>query len=207
MRGSPHDSPFIDHNIGVKSNMTKAGEVLHAIDTFFHRILLVIAQIALAAMIIIVCTTVYYRYVLNAGIIWAEEVPRILVALFAFIACAMGVRDQLHVGIGVLYNRFPKGGKARKVMDMINYGSTMLAGAIMLYYGWNLCIQLAPFTMPATEWPRWVQYISMPICGAIMIFDSLLYILGILNEDDRMYSEKEEELEVIHLDEQKGGAH
>jgi len=92
--------------------MTKVGEVLHAIDTIFHKILLVIAQIALAAMIIIVCTTVYYRYVLNAGIIWAEEVPRILVALFAFIACAMGVRDQLHVGIGVFYNRFPKGGKA-----------------------------------------------------------------------------------------------
>ncbi len=188
--------------------MTKIGKVLHAIDTFFHKILLVIAQIALAAMIIIVCTTVYYRYVLNAGIIWAEEVPRILVALFAFIACAMGVRDQLHIGISVFYNRFPKGSTARKIMDIIGYASTLLAGAIMLYYGWNLCVQLAPFTMPATEWPRWVQYISMPIAGAIMIYDSLLFLLGVINEDDRMYSEKEQEFEVIHLDKkQKGGAH
>lgn len=207
MRGESSRVPLIYYSIGVKSYMSKTAEVLRTIDTFFHRILLVIAQIALAAMIIIVCATVYYRYVLNAGIIWAEEVPRILVALFAFIACAMGVRDQLHVGIGVIYNRFPKGGKARKVMDMINYGATMLAGAIMFYYGWNLCIQLGSFTMPATEWPRWVQYISMPIAGAVMVFDSLLYILGVITEDDRMYSEKEEEYEVIHVEKEKGGAH
>ena len=179
--------------------MQKWAQGLRAIDTFVHRILLIMAQVALAAMITIVSATVYYRYVLNTGIIWAEEIPRTLVALFAFIACAMGVRDQLHIGISVIYSHFPKGGKTRKVMDLLSYTATLFAGCIMLYYGWNLCAQLGRFTMPATGWPRWVQYISMPISGAIIAYDSLLYILGVIDEDNRMYSEKEEELQVIHL--------
>ena len=183
-------------------------KVLHAIDTVIHKILLVIAQLALAAMIIIVCATVYYRYVLNSGIIWAEEVPRLLVALFAFIACAMGVRDQLHIGMGFFYSRFPKGGKVRRTFDMINYLLTIFIGCVMLYYGTTLCKQLAPFTMPATEWPRWVQYISMPISGAVIIYDSILYMLGVLNEDDKLYSEKEVEYHVIHTKDlqNEGGA-
>ena len=31
------------------------------------------------------------------GLSWAEEVPRLLVTVFAFIACAIGVRD--HIGV------------------------------------------------------------------------------------------------------------
>ena len=190
--------------------MQSVARVLRAIDTIIHKILLIIAQIALAAMITIVCVTVYYRFVLNKGIIWAEEVPRTLVALFAFIACAMGVRDQLHIGIGVIYERFPKGGKVRKVLDILAYILTLVVGYIMLVYGWRLCLQLGRFKMSATGLPRSVQYISLPIAGAIIMYDSLLYLLGVLNEDHLLYSEKEPELEVIHVSKKeqpvKGGA-
>jgi TRAP-type C4-dicarboxylate transport system permease small subunit len=183
--------------------------VLRAIDTIIHKILLIIAQLGLAAMITIVCMTVYYRFILNTGIIWAEEVPRTLVALFAFIACAMGVRDQLHIGIGVIYERFPKGGKVRKVLDTLAYLSTMAVGYIMLVHGWRLCVQLGRFKMSATGLPRSVQYISLPFAGAIIMYDSLLYLLGVLNDEHLLYSEKEPELEVIHVEKAhsaKGGA-
>ena len=183
--------------------MRKIAEILRAIDTVVHRILLVIAQIALFGMIAIVCVTVFFRYVLNSGIIWAEEVPRTLVALFAFIACAMGVRDHLHISLNFFYNRFKVGGAGRKVLDIIFNLLTFACGAIMMVYGWNLCVQLFRFTMAATGFPRSVQYISMPIAGAIIMFDSLLFLFGVLNEDSRLYSEKEEELHVIHVEKHK----
>jgi TRAP-type C4-dicarboxylate transport system permease small subunit len=178
-------------------------EILRAIDTVIHRILLVIAQIALFAMIAIVCIVVFCRYVLNTGIIWAEEVPRTLVALFAFIACAMGVRDHLHIGINFFYNRFKVGGAGRKVLDIIFNILIFACGAIMTVYGWNLCVQLFRFTMAATGFPRSVQYISMPIAGAIIMYDSLLFLFGVLKEDSRLYSEKEEELHVIHVEKRR----
>ncbi len=177
----------------------KFAGILRGIDRVIHKILLVVAQVALFGMIAIVCVTVFYRYVLNTGIIWAEEVPRTLVALFAFIACAMGVRDHLHISIGFFYNRFKVGGTGRKILDIIYNLSTFACGAIMTFYGWNLCRQLWRFTMAATGLPRTVQYISMPIAGTIIMYDSLLFLFGVLKEDDLLYSEKEEELHVIHL--------
>ena len=185
----------------------KFAEILRGIDKVIHRILLIIAQVALFAMITIVCVTVFYRYVLNRGIIWAEETPRTLVALFAFIACAMGVRDHLHIGVGFFYNRFKAGGRARKVLDKIGNLATFASGGIMAYYGLNLCTQLWRFTMPATGFPRTVQYISMPIAGTIIMFDSLLFLFGVLAEDDHLYTEKEQELEVIHLKKHGDGKH
>ncbi len=183
--------------------MQKLAHILLAIDTIIHRILLVIAQIALFGMISIVCVVVFFRYVLNSGIIWAEEVPRTLVALFAFIACAMGVRDHLHIGINFFYNRFRVGGPGRKVLDVIFNVLVFACGAIMAIWGWNLCAQLFRFTMPATGFPRSVQYISMPISGTIIMYDSLLFLFGVLKEDNLLYSEKEEELHVIHLEKHK----
>jgi TRAP-type C4-dicarboxylate transport system permease small subunit len=176
----------------------KFAGILRAIDTFIHRFLLVIAQVALFGMIAIVCVTVFFRYVLNTGIIWAEEVPRTLVALFAFFACAMGVRDHLHIGINYFYSRLRVGGSARKALDVVYNLSIFACGAIMAIYGWNLCKQLWRFTMAATGLPRTVQYISMPIAGTIIMYDSLLFLFGVLKEDSLLYSEKEEELHVIH---------
>ncbi|MCE1196910.1 TRAP transporter small permease [bacterium] len=177
----------------------KFADILRDIDKVIHRILLIVAQVALFAMITIVCVTVFYRYVLNKGIIWAEETPRTLVALFAFIACAMGVRDHLHIGVGFFYNRFKEGGIGRKILDIVYNLSTFACGSIMTFYGWNLCTQLWRFTMPATGLPRTVQYISMPIAGAIIMFDSLLFLFGVLKEDDLLYTEKEQELKVLHV--------
>jgi len=178
-------------------------KLLLRIDTVIHRILLLIAQAALFGMIAIVCVVVFYRYVLNTGIIWAEEVPRTLVALFAFIACAMGVRDHLHIGIDFFYNRMRVGGRGRKVLDAVYNVLIFACGAIMTVYGWNLCIQLWRFTMPATGFPRSVQYISMPLAGGIIMYDSILFLFGILSKDELLYSEKEEELHVIHLGKHK----
>lgn len=174
-------------------------KVLRAIDTGVHKVLLLIAQVALFSMIVIVCVTVFFRYVLNDGIIWAEEVPRTLVALFAFLACAMGVRDHLHISLNFFYSRFKVGGAGRKVLDIFFNLTVFVCGFIMAYYGWLLVTQLHKFTMPATGFPRSIQYISMPISGVIIMYDSLLFLFGVLKDDDHLFTEKEVELEVLHV--------
>jgi TRAP-type C4-dicarboxylate transport system permease small subunit len=184
--------------------MEKIAGALRAVDRAIHKALLAVAQVALVGMISIVIATVILR-LLNEGAVWAEEVPRILVALFAFLACAMGVRDHLHIGIDFFYNRYKIGGPARKILDAVYNLLTLSSGAIMTFWGLNLCIQLWRSTMSATGLPRAVQYISMPIAGTIIMFDSLLFLFGILSRDDLLYSQKEEELHVIHLKKPRKG--
>ena len=98
--------------------MNKGGfaSALVRLNHITHRIVLFIAQASILAMVAIVTLTVILRYCFNTGLSWAEEVPRLLVTVFAFIACAIGVRDHMHVAVNAIYNKFPVGGTGRKAL-------------------------------------------------------------------------------------------
>ncbi len=167
-------------------------EMLRKINHAVHRVLLLVAQIAMVALVVIVTYTVIARFVFNTGNSWAEELPRILVALFAFLACAMGVRDHLHVGVGVVYNRLPEGGKGRKALDILTDVCVLLVAIFMIKVGFDYCVSLAAKggKLPMTQWPVWVQYVSIPISGVIMLFDSILFLTGVLKPEDTIFSDK-----------------
>jgi TRAP-type C4-dicarboxylate transport system permease small subunit len=107
-------------------------EILRKIDRAVHKILLVIAQVSLIAMVLILTYTVILRYVFNTGLSWAEEVPRLLVTVFVFLACAMGVRDHLHISVNVVYNRFKKDGRMRKRWRCLATSQCLPAGCSCL---------------------------------------------------------------------------
>lgn len=152
-----------------------------------------VADIALLGMVIIVTLTVTLRYVFNTGIGWAEEVPRLLVTLFAFLAMAMGVRDHIHIGVNIVYNMFPKDGFMRRFMLWFSDFVVFLCGAFMLYYGARRCMQMMnlPGKLPMTGLKTWIQYLPIPLAGFVISFDSLLFMTGVLDRNDMQYSEPE----------------
>lgn len=166
-------------------------EMLRKINRALHKGLLVVAELAVLVLVVIVTYTVIARFFFNTGNSWAEELPRILVALFAFLACAMGVRDHLHVGVSVIYNRFAEGGKARKALDFLTDLCVLLVAIFMIKVGYDYCISLAARggKLPMTQWPVWIQYVSIPISGVIMAFDSILFLTGVLKQDDTIFSD------------------
>ena len=167
--------------------------LIRSLNKGIHRIMLWVADIALVAMVVIVTMTVTLRYVFNSGIGWAEEVPRLLVTLFAFLAMAMGVRDHVHIGVNIVYNLFPKDGLARRFMVAFSDIIVLLCGAFMLYYGGRRCLQLMrlPGQLPMTGLRTWWQYLPIPLAGFVITFDSILFLTGVLKRDDLLYSEPE----------------
>lgn len=158
-----------------------------------HRVILTISQIALIIMLCIVFFNVILRYCFNTGIGAVDEVARLLVTCFTFLACAIGVRDHMHISVTMLYNRFPKGGKMRKFMDVLPDISTLFCGGFFFYFGGSYMLRLMklPGILPMTGLPTWIQYIAVPFAGFIMIFDSILFLIRVLNPDDLLYSEAE----------------
>ncbi len=166
-------------------------EILLFVNHICHRIILTIAQISLVIMLITVFMNVVLRYCFNSGITWAEEVPRLLVTLFTFLACAIGCRDHMHISVGIVYNRFKEGGKVRKVLDVLSDIAVLLCGIALLYYGIMYIVRLRPGTLPMTGWPTWLQYIPAPIAGFLITFDQILFLLHIVDPKDLLYSEAE----------------
>ena len=168
-------------------------KILRSIDRAIHRVLLVIAQVSLIAMVLILTYTVVLRYVFNTGLAWAEEVPRLLVTVFVFLACAMGVRDHLHISVNIIYNRFKKDGKMRRAMEILGEVAVLACGLFMLIVGGQRVIKMMSLSgiQPMTGLPNWVQYISVPIAGFIMVYDCILFLTGVLKPDDLLFSEPE----------------
>jgi TRAP-type C4-dicarboxylate transport system permease small subunit len=168
-------------------------EILRKIDRAVHKILLVIAQVSLIAMVLILTYTVILRYVFNTGLSWAEEVPRLLVTVFVFLACAMGVRDHLHISVNVVYNRFKKDGRMRKALEVLGDVAVLACGLFMFVIGGQRVLKMMSLSgvQPMTGLPNWVQYISVPIAGFIMVYDSILFLTGVIKPGDLLFSERE----------------
>lgn len=173
--------------------MTGIRGFLFRFNHIVHRIMLLIAQISILAMIAIVTLTVILRYVFNTGLSWAEEVPRLLVTVFAFMACAIGVRDHMHVSVNAVYNRFRVGGRARRVLDIAVDVATLLCGVFMLISGGRRTMKLfaLPGVLPITGISTAWQYLPIPIAGFVITMDSILFLTGVLPRGDLLYSEAE----------------
>ena len=63
----------------------------------------------------------------------------------------------------------------------------------MLYAGWTRTAKLFSLTgvLPITGISVAWQYLPIPVAGAVMVYDAALFLLGILDPDDLIYSEKE----------------
>ncbi len=179
--------------------------ILRSIDRAIHKVLLFIANVSLVAMVLILFYTVMLRYVFNTGVGWAEEVPRLLVTVFVFLACAMGVRDHAHMTVNIVYNRFPKDGKARKTFEMIGDIAVLLCGLFLMIIGGQRVITMFSLsgTLPMTGLPNWVQYISVPIGGLVIVYDSLLFIFGVLKHDDTIYADQDIDYQDELLEQQR----
>lgn len=158
-----------------------------------HRLMLIIAQLSILAMIAVVTLTVVLRYCFHTGLSWAEEVPRLLVTVFAFMACAIGVRDHMHVTVDAVYSRFPAGGRMRRAMEAGGDVITLLCALFMLISGGQRTMKLfsLPGTLPITGISTAWQYLPIPIAGFVMAFDSILFLTGVLRRDDLLYCEPE----------------
>ena len=182
-------------------------KVLRDINRWIHHVILLLAEIALGAMVIIVIMTVILRYFFNTGIAWAEEVPRLLVGYFAFFACAMGVRDHTHITMNVFYNLAPKGGKLRACIDFFANTAVAACGLFMLYYGGAriLLMMSRSGALPITRWPNWVQYAAVPVVGFTILIDSILFLTGVLKPNDLLFSEPEVDYAAQVIREKKKG--
>lgn len=193
---------LLENKLAIDRSQYKNGKVpftayIVLVNHWCHKIILTIAQIAVVIMLCTVFMNVVLRFCFNSGITWAEEIPRLLVTLFTFLACAIGVRDHMHISVTMVYSRFRKGGIARKLMDVLTDISTLVCGIFLLYYGIMYIVKLRPGTLPMTGWPTWLQYIPAPIGGFVMAFDSLLFLFGILKPEDLLYSEPEVDYQEI----------
>lgn len=158
-----------------------------AVFRFIHLTLVAFAKILLLAMVVLIFSNVFMRYVLNSGIPWSEEVSIVIVVWFTFISLALGVKHRLHISLCLLPERISP--RTDFLLAKITDLATLFLGYVMVRYGWILVQFTSRSILPATEFPASVMYFPLVLSGILVTYEGFMNLLG-LDKGDAGMDEK-----------------
>ena len=152
---------------------------------------LLVAEILLAALIIVTIIGTLTRYFLGHPFTWMEEFQLACVVWIVFAAAAVAFHEKAHVAIEMVVDLFPK-----KVQDVIN---VLIGIVVLLTLGYLFKTSSAYIevfirsgrTTPILELPYSVIYGIVPVSCILMMLE---YFHGLL--DPPQDNEEEEEIPV-----------
>lgn len=149
---------------------------------------MIISKCLLVIMTMIICTSVFFRYVLNTGLSWTDEVSMLFMVWFGFISVSYGVKENLHISVELFYNMFPK--KMKWVCVKFNYLVIFILGGLLAYNSYGLMQTTMTNFMTATRWPTAVRYAPVGICGVFMCFYAFRHMISKLEIEDKKPKDK-----------------
>jgi TRAP-type C4-dicarboxylate transport system permease small subunit len=139
---------------------------------WLNRIGEVILIIVFAVLITAVFAAVFFRYVLNNSIVWAEELARYLFVWITFVGAGLGVGKNIHVGVDAFIKKIPIGFQQRVKLCMV-LGVIAFAG-LLIVFG----VRMTAFAMNSKAlvmgFPMGFVYVSVPIGGILMLVNALI---------------------------------
>lgn len=121
----------------------------------------------LVVMVGVVSAAVFWRYVLNDSLSWAEELARYLLVWISFLGASIATHDKGHISISTLTDLFPP--KIQRVVLVLVDLLIVVFLAAVCYHGIKL-LPLMRFRLAPTLFVRMdLVYLVLPISSAIMI--------------------------------------
>ena len=167
-----------------EKNMVRIKKRIADVINAAHIVSIYTAMILLTAMTVIIIINVFMRYVLNSGLRWSDEVAKLLMVWFTFIAMAIGIKQGLHISLHILPKKLPAWFEI--FITYIKDLSTLIIAVVFFVYG----IKLVEFTsrsiMPATGWPSDVLYIILPVSSILIAGEVLMDIFRIEDNPEKI---------------------
>lgn len=122
----------------------------------------------LGAMVLIVGGNVFYRFVLQHSLYWADELAQILLVWLTFIGGALAVKEKTHYVLNFLTDRMH--GKSQRYFKLFQQIISILAILMLLYFSAKVTWDVRFWKMPATEVSRSFVYIACPLGCLLMLY-------------------------------------
>jgi len=133
----------------------------------------------LAALTVVVCLGVFFRYVLNASLVWYDEFASYMLVWLTFFGAVVADYHRRHIGFDLVVDKLAP--LARRVVDLVAELAVLGFQFVIFYYGWILTQRMGDETAISLPWVKvaWVTSV-MPITGGLMLLISLTRLAGIV---------------------------
>ena len=150
---------------------------------FFRRLLDLVewwAVLLLVLMVVVVSLGVFFRYVVNAALVWYDEFASYLLVWLTFLGAVVASHRRRHIGFELLQYRL--GPTARRTLDCVSELLVLGFQGVLLWYGWLLTRKMGDETAVSLEWVKmgWI-YTVLPLSGGLMLLISLRRLGRILS--------------------------
>jgi len=142
---------------------------------FFGRLIDLVewwAVLLLVLMVVVVSLGVFFRYVVNAALVWYDEFASYLLVWLTFLGAVVASQRRRHIGFELLQYRL--GPSAWRALDCVSELFVLGFQGVLLWYGWLLTRKMGDETAISLEWVKmgWV-YSVLPLSGGLMLLVSL----------------------------------
>jgi len=141
-----------------------------------------VGAIAMIALTAITGWQVWGRYVLNDTPTWAERLALLLILVVSLPIAAVGLRENLHLGITFVVERLPV--RVRYWVEILNAVALGSFGVAMAWFSWDLVSGTWNRDIPLLRVPQAVQYLPLVLCGALIALFMLERLAGLARRPD-----------------------
>ena len=138
------------------------------------------AVFLLVLMVVVVSLGVFFRYVLNAALVWYDEFASYLLVWLTFYGAVVASYRRRHIGFDLVVDRLLP--NTRRIVEFIAEFCVLGFQVVLFYYGWLLTRKMGDETAVSLVWVKmgWV-YSVLPITGGLMLLISLVRLLHLLS--------------------------
>jgi TRAP-type C4-dicarboxylate transport system permease small subunit len=137
------------------------------------------AVLLLVAMVLLVVAGVFYRYALDASLVWYDEFASYLLVWLTFYGAVAVSYHRRHIAFETLAERL--GPTGSRVIALVGEALVLGFQAVLAYYGW---VALEAMTFDSAVSVPWLQmpwvYSVLPVTGALMCLISAARLVDLL---------------------------
>lgn len=134
----------------------------------FNNFELVFANLSLALLVLILAAQVLFRYVLQTGLTWSEEISRFAFVWFVYISASLAAQRGTHIRV-TLFMLWVPGGK--KIATLLADAIWIAFNAFVIWAGILLIERTLKYPVYSTSLflPLAWLYLIIPLAHALMI--------------------------------------
>ncbi|WP_018933470.1 TRAP transporter small permease [Gracilibacillus lacisalsi] len=166
--------------------------ILKKIKLLIDKLFLFTALTMLSVMVIVIVIQVFSRQLFSYTPSWSEELSRVLLIWISFLGVAYGVKEKLHIALGLFVHMLPK--PVQHILDLFSKLLLIGFGIMMVYYGYQFTVLMGGSTMPGLGLKSSYLYACIPIGGVFLILYGveLLFQRGLYKNYTEEISEDED---------------
>ena len=142
--------------------------VWRKVDSAVFGLVKYVCVVILAALVAVVFSIFFGRYVLSRSPIWGEPFSLLCLVWISLLGSALAVRNDEHLRVTMFDEKLGKKGLIST--EILSTACIVVFSVFLIYYGSALTRKGAINNMAGINVPYSVMYISLPVTGVLNLF-------------------------------------